>query len=88
MAKPNSQNGWCDSDSLDEVHIIWCTEDVLAQAKEMNVKLTKKEARRILHDLKRHHDAQYGISWDSISNAIEGTHRSRGKVGMRGGSRE
>lgn len=64
------QNGWCDSDSLDEVHIIWCTEDVLGQAKEMKVKLSKTVARKILHDLKRHHDADYGISWDSIRTLI------------------
>ena len=53
-----------------EIHITWCTEDVLETAKEMGVKLTTEEADDVLLTVEHNHDANHGISWDTIQWAI------------------
>ncbi len=54
-----------------EIHITWCTEDVLETAKEMGVKLTTEEADDVLLTVEHNHDACHGISWDNIEWAIQ-----------------
>lgn len=54
-----------------EIHITWCTEDVLHTAEEMGVKLTTAEADDVLLTVEDNHDACYGISWDNIEWAIQ-----------------
>jgi hypothetical protein len=49
----------------------WCVEDVLCVAKDRKVKLTKKQARKILADIDHHHDASIGINWDVIDCHID-----------------
>jgi hypothetical protein len=57
--------------NLDQISIVWCTEDVLHTAEEMNIELTTDQAREILGLLDRNHDANIGISWDVISSMID-----------------
>ena len=54
-----------------EISIIWSTEDVLHQAKEKGVNLTKDEANEILLHMERKHDADIGISWGTIDDYID-----------------
>ena len=54
-----------------EISIIWSTEDVLHQAKEKGVKLTEDEANEILLQMERKHDADIGISWQTINDYID-----------------
>lgn len=53
-----------------EIHITWCTEDVLHTAKEMGVELTTEEADDVLGSVEHNHDACFGISWDTIEYHI------------------
>jgi hypothetical protein len=57
--------------NLDQISIVWCTEDVLHTAKEMDIELTTDQAREILGLLDRKHDAEIGINWDVISSMID-----------------
>ena len=43
----------------DEISIIWCVDDVLV----VRPGLTHDEAREVLHEAKRRHDASIGICW-------------------------
>jgi hypothetical protein len=47
-----------------QIHITWCTEDVLHEAEELNVELTEDEANDVLIRMEEKHDASIGISWD------------------------
>jgi hypothetical protein len=55
----------------DQISIVWCIDDVLHTAEEMDIKLTTDQAREILGLLYRKHDANIGISWDVISIMID-----------------
>jgi len=48
----------------------WHTEDVIWQAEEMGIKLSKKDAELVLIDLADNFDASMGINWDVIEMAI------------------
>ena len=54
-----------------QIHITWCTEDVLHEAKELGVELTEDEADEILLHMEDKHDANIGISWDVIDVYIQ-----------------
>ena len=43
----------------DEIHIIWSVDDVLLHIP----RLTREQARAVLHEADRTHDAEYGIAW-------------------------
>lgn len=53
------------------IAIVWVTEDVHRAANERGVAVTRKEARQILQQLLDKHDAQYGINWETLVEAIE-----------------
>ncbi len=55
----------------DTIEIRWSVEDVLDQAEQLKIKLSKKEAQNILQDIHRRHDASIGVSWDTITYYIE-----------------
>ncbi len=46
--------------------ITWSQEDVLHRAKERGMKITEEQARTIIGEIDRKHDASMGISWDTI----------------------
>lgn len=50
---------------------IWCEEDVLGRAKELGVKITRKQAQEILDELERKQDCELGISWLTLDSAIQ-----------------
>ena len=50
---------------------IWCREDVTGKAKGMGFTITDEAADDILDDIDSHHDAELGISWDTLDCYIE-----------------
>lgn len=48
----------------------WSWEDVMGQAKDDGVKITKKEAKEILRFIDMEADASVGINWEVISDFI------------------
>lgn len=57
-------------ENKDVISSSWCVDDVLQQAKEDEVKLSRKQAKDILSRIEQHHDASIGINWTVISNHI------------------
>lgn len=53
------------------VEIVWLDEDVEYQAESMNIELTKEEVGHVIDLLSSHHDANYGINWDTIGCEID-----------------
>ena len=54
-----------DNQLPDTITVSWHFEDVLVIRPE----LTIKQARRVLHHAKDHHDACFGINWDTLEAA-------------------
>lgn len=50
---------------------IWQVDDVLGQAKEMGIKITRKQAEEIIERIDRRQDASLGISWDTIDAYLD-----------------
>ena len=59
--------------SENSIAIIWCIDDVRTVIKdhEKKVELTDDECMEVLNYCLNEHDANYGMSWDSISWAID-----------------
>tara|TARA_R100000995_G_scaffold35555_1_gene16270 strand:- start:30741 stop:30941 length:201 start_codon:yes stop_codon:yes gene_type:complete len=51
------------SEDGDHIHIVWCVDDVLLYVP----RLTREQAREVLHEAYRCHDADLGIAWDTFS---------------------
>ena len=51
--------------------LIWTAQDVHRAANERETVLTDEEARTLLTDLHQHHNAQYGLQWKDLYEAIE-----------------
>lgn len=54
-----------------QIKIIWNQDDVLHQASQMGVTLTDEQVMSVLDHVEHNHDANFGISWDTIEWAIE-----------------
>ena len=67
-----------------EINITWCTEDVLHTANEMDISLSKKEANEILKMVEEHHDAEFGVSWETIRYTISEFDDARNNAKMQG----
>jgi len=60
-----------DSDP-DVCDVVWTTEDVMSHAElGMDKPVTVEQAREVLRLLEDNHDAEHGINWYAIQNAIE-----------------
>ena len=59
--------GWVDDD---HISILWNVEDVERQAEVNGLKLTKAECREVLDACLDGHDANFGISWDTLDHHI------------------
>lgn len=59
------ENGVCA-----EIKITWSIEDVLQQAENDGTKITREEAGDVLELLLKNHDANNGISWDTLDYYI------------------
>ena len=53
------------------IAIIWSIGDVTMTAKGMDIELSDEEARHVLRLLSHKHDADIGISWDTIEAWID-----------------
>lgn len=50
---------------------IWCREDVKERAKALHIRVGNRQADHILDEMEQHHDAEVGISWDTIDFWLE-----------------
>jgi len=53
-------------DAEDTFCSVWSIVDITERAKELKIKVTKKQAREIAGTIERRHDATIGINWDVI----------------------
>ena len=51
--------------------VLWVGEDVACRAGERNKTVTKEQIDRILQKMQHNHDAEYGISWDTIDQITD-----------------
>jgi len=51
----------------DKIAVVWGAEDVVDYAKQQKKRISKAKANEILQDMLRHHDCEYGITWDTIN---------------------
>ena len=52
------------------IHIIWSIEDVQQRAEDNGVELTEDEQKEALALVEKYHDCNYGVTWESLDNAI------------------
>jgi len=45
---------------------IWCEDDVLGRAKELEIKCSREQSQDILDKMDNKQDCSMGISWDTI----------------------
>jgi hypothetical protein len=57
-------------DDVIAVHL-WCTDDVLVQAKEMEVNLSEENAKEIIENIHRNIDSGLGVTWGTLVREIE-----------------
>ena len=70
--------GWVDDN---HISILWNVDDVKSHAKMIrNIKLSKDECRQVLDLCLKYHDANYGISWDTLNHHIFDLFGHRKKV--------
>jgi hypothetical protein len=50
---------------------LWSSEDVLDKAREMKIYMTKEQVDEALESIDRNKDAEIGITWYTIGNAVE-----------------
>ncbi len=46
----------------EDIHIVWCVDDVHLHIP----RLTREQAKKVLHEAYRKHDANLGITWDTF----------------------
>jgi hypothetical protein len=46
--------------------IYWGVEDVKGRAKELNILLSEEQVAKVLKDMERTHDCNYGVTWETI----------------------
>jgi hypothetical protein len=59
------------------IAIIWTSCDVLQQAEDDDIELTEKEVKWILANMSAKHDANLGITWETITFWIDEAVRQR-----------
>ena len=50
--------------------LVWTAKDVHTAANEREVALTNEEAVKVLHELHRCHNKQYGLKWEDVTAYI------------------
>jgi len=50
---------------------IWCEEDVFGRAEERDMTITKEQAQSIIDQMDANHDAELGITWDTIDAGLD-----------------
>lgn len=44
----------------------WTVDDVISTCAQRDLIITKEQARKVLGEVLRNHDANYGVSWDTL----------------------
>lgn len=52
---------------------VWSTEDVFGRAREDGFCLTQEQANNVIDNVRQELDSELGITWDTISSAIDDT---------------
>ena len=60
--------GWCGKEHV--AVAIWCETDVLNRAEELDIPCTQAEAQEIIDDIGENQDCSFGISWDTLEDAL------------------
>src|SRR3954470_24628378 len=55
----------------DKIAIVWEVRQIHRAANENEIALTNEEAERVLRQLFNHHNAQFGLKWEDLTNYIE-----------------
>tara|TARA_Y100000401_G_scaffold94197_1_gene80666 strand:+ start:238 stop:441 length:204 start_codon:yes stop_codon:yes gene_type:complete len=56
----------------DQINITWTSQDIIGHAQDgMDIELSIEQARDVLRRIGNKYDAEYGITWDTITDAIE-----------------
>ena len=56
----------------EEITIVWSVDDVLNVAENnLEIKLTRQEAARVLHEVEKNHDCNCGVTWRTIEAWID-----------------
>ena len=50
---------------------IWGEDDVLERAEERDMSITREQAQSILQQMDSNHDAELGITWDTIDAGLD-----------------
>jgi hypothetical protein len=61
------------------LRVLWHKDDILKVAEENEVTLTDDEVYDIITDLEQNHDANYGLSWDTINDVLTNVINNRNK---------
>lgn len=59
--------------SKDQIALVWGIGDIIERAKQNKKRIGVKKARKILQDIARNHDCNYGVSWDTLDCYIDNT---------------
>lgn len=50
--------------------ISWSVDDVMGKAKNMGAEMEEEDAKKIIADLNRTRNCEFGITWDHVETAI------------------
>ena len=53
-----------------ELHLVWCTADVMQQADNDDIKISEEEALRVLEIMLDIHDCNNGTTWEDVNYGI------------------
>jgi hypothetical protein len=53
------------------ISIKWYANDVMDRANHLGIDITEEDSEEILDNIRRGHDCEYGINWDTIDCHIE-----------------
>ena len=49
------------------IEIVWCVDDI----RSLGYQCTDKQGMSVLNNIKEYHDANYGITWDTLDGTAE-----------------
>jgi hypothetical protein len=61
------------------LRVLWHKDDILRVAEENDVTLTDDEIYFIMSDIEENHDANHGLSWDTINDVMNDVVSNRKK---------
>ncbi len=59
------------SRNTEKAIIVWSSEDVLGVAEKMGEVLSEQEVRDVLSLIEKWHDAEYGITWETLRSSVD-----------------